>query len=539
MAQTDYKALLADRTERDFAKWTTLQMVPEKEIYRFLHTMKGTAGTIGLTDLSEFCSKHLDAYSDSSTDSLPIESLQAMMNQLRSFFAVKDNEKTAELSILEPPQKPTPLVDESLVLIIDPDAEFAAQVKETLEQQGIPVVISLDGQKGMELFYTLHPQMVLLDLHFPDADGFGLVSRIYEAGRSRHLPIAIVSEDDQMDNQIRAMQIGATDFLAKPLNMDFFIPYMMNRLHSQELILQGTRYDDLTGAGNRKGFNEVLLQMTHLAERTGKTFTLVLLDLDHFKKVNDDYGHPAGDEVLKTFSDILLDKKRESDYFFRYGGEEFALILPETKAQSAASVVERIREAVNSTDFKIDDHEPFRISFSAGISEYRLKQETLITTADQALYQAKRNGRNQTKIYESAQKEVRRKLNILIVDDDSLVRKLVSKHFSNWKADEFDIHIEEFADGLALVESDWYRAEESYMILLDGVMPKMDGLEVLSHIRTQYPHDNIVISMLTSRTNESDIILALKSGADDYIVKPFYAQEVVARVQRLTRRMFE
>ena len=113
------------------------------------------------------------------------------------------------------------------------------------------------------------------------------------------------------------------------------------------------------------------------------------------------------------------------------------------------------------------------------------------------------------------------------------------KHFSNWKADDFDIHIEEFADGLALVESDWYRAEESYMILLDGVMPKMDGLEVLSHIRTQYPHDNIVISMLTSRTNESDIILALKSGADDYIVKPFYAQEVVARVQRLTKRMFE
>lgn len=539
MAQTDYKALLADRTERDFAKWTTLETVPEKEIYRFLHTMKGTAGTIGLTDLSEFCSKHLDAYSDSSTDSLPIDSLQAMMNQLRSFFAVEDNEKAEELSILEPLQKSASSVDESLVLIIDPDAEFAAQVKETLEQQGIPVVIALDGQKGMELFYTLHPQMVLLDLHFPDAEGFDLVSRIYEAGRGRHLPIAIVSEDDQMDNQIRAMEIGATDFLAKPLNMDFFVPYMMNRLHSQELILQGTRYDDLTGAGNRKGFNEVLLQMTHLAERTGKTFTLVLLDLDHFKKVNDDYGHPAGDEVLKTFSDILLNKKRESDYFFRYGGEEFALILPETKAQSAASVVERIREAVTSTEFKVDGHEPFRISFSAGISEYRLKQETLITTADQALYQAKRNGRNQTMIYESAQKEVRRKLNILIVDDDSLVRKLVSKHFSNWKADDFDIHIEEFSDGLALIESDWYRAEESYMILLDGVMPKMDGLEVLSHIRTQYPHDNIVISMLTSRTNESDIILALKSGADDYIVKPFYAQEVVARVQRLTKRMFE
>ena len=76
-------------------------------------------------------------------------------------------------------------------------------------------------------------------------------------------------------------------------------------------------------------------------------------------------------------------------------------------------------------------------------------------------------------------------------------------------------------------------------MVLDIIMPKMDGLEVLSHVRSQYPHDNIVVSMLTSRNNESDIVLALKSGADDYIVKPFYAQEVVARVQRLTKRMFQ
>ncbi|MGB6407212.1 MAG: response regulator, partial [Planococcus donghaensis] len=163
----------------------------------------------------------------------------------------------------------------------------------------------------------------------------------------------------------------------------------------------------------------------------------------------------------------------------------------------------------------------------------------LVTKADQALYQAKKNGRNQTMMFEIAAYELRRQLNIIIVDDDSLVRKLISKQFAGWKPDDFDITIEEYADGVSFIESDWYKPEENYMILLDGVMPKMDGLEVLNHVRSQYPNDNIVISMLTSRSNESDIVLALRSGADDYILKPFYAQEVVARVQRLTMRLFK
>ncbi len=145
----------------------------------------------------------------------------------------------------------------------------------------------LNGQKGTELFYTLHPQMVLLDAKLPDVDGFSLAERIAEAGRSRHLPLAIMSEDDRIDHHIRAMEVGATDFLAKPLNMAYFLPYLANRLRGQEIILQDTRIDELTGAGNRQAFDEVLLQMTNLAERTGKPFTLALLDLDHFKKIND------------------------------------------------------------------------------------------------------------------------------------------------------------------------------------------------------------------------------------------------------------
>ncbi|MGM0896547.1 MAG: diguanylate cyclase [Bacillota bacterium] len=537
LAQTDYKTLLANRLERDFSKWTAQGDIQEREVYRFLHTMKGTAGTIGMMELSDFCASRLDAFSENSSALLPVDSLTGFMSSFRNYFTDEEPEpKKAALTEITRSDRSS--IDEALVLIIDSDAEAAARIKEKLEPNDMTVVIALDGQKGTELFYILHPQMVLLDTKLPDVDGFRLAERIVEAGRSRHLPVALMGEDDHIDNHIRAMEIGATDFLSKPLSMPYLIPYMRNRLQKQEIILQGARIDELTGAGNRKGFDEVLQQMINLADRTGKTFTLVLLDLDHFKKINDTYGHPAGDEVLRSFSQLVLKLKRDEDHFFRYGGEEFALILPETKAREAIALVERLHKKLAETNFGIGTYEPFPVTFSAGISEYRVKQESLVNKADQALYQAKRNGRNQTNVYESEQHQLKRKLNILIVDDDSLVRKLVSKQFSNWKAADFDIHIEEYPDGLALVDSDWYRPDENYMILLDGVMPKMDGLEVLSHVRTQYPHDNIVISMLTSRTTESDIVLALKSGADDYIVKPFYAQEVVARVQRLTKRMF-
>ncbi|ETP67334.1 hypothetical protein G159_19510 [Planococcus glaciei CHR43] len=534
MAKTNYKALLANRMEQDFSKWLAQPHVQEREVYRFLHTMKGTAGTIGLMELSEFCGHQLNSFAEDSTALLPAQTLNSLMDTLTGFFTSEESvpEKAANASE-ETPAK------ESFVLVIDADAEFAASVKEALEAQGIPVVIALDGQKGMELFYALQPQMVILDRTLPDTDGFDLVAQIHEAAKSRFLPIAVISADDRMENQIRAMELGATDFLAKPLNMPFFAAYASNRLRSQKALSQGSLYDDLTGAGNRTYFNQVLEQTTALADKTKTVFTLALLDLDHFSKVNGTYGHLAGDEVLRTFSGLLLKMKRESDYLFRYSGEQFALILPDTNAKKAAALIDQIRSAFAETDFSFASSEPFQVSFSAGISEYRNKQDAPVNMADSALYQAKQNGRSQTIISGRTADDIRRHLNLIIVDDDSLVRRLVSKQFSGWKPEDFDLRIEEYVDGASFVESPWYKPEENYMILLDGVMPKMDGLEVLNHVRSQYPHENIVISMLTSRNNESDIVLALKNGADDYIVKPFYAQEVVARVERLTMRMFK
>lgn len=538
MARNDYRVMLSKRMEKDFSTWFEKEHILERELYSFLHTMKGTAGTIGMDDLSSFCAAQLETLSESGDAVIPVRSLKNFIMLMRDFF--RDKQGDADLNN-EPLEVENVSIEEnsSFILMIDDDAEFASYIKESLEENGVQVVIALTGKRGVELFYTLQPHMVIVDVQLPDMNGFDILTQINDIARSRHVPITLISVDGRVENQIKALEMGAMDFIAKPIHMNTFLPYISNRLKYKSAIWQSALTDELTGAGNRRQFTQTLTQMSALAERKRHTYTLVMLDLDYFKKVNDRYGHPAGDEVLRRFSAFVMELKRETDYFFRYGGEEFALILADTTPHEALTLIDRIRSRMAEFAFTIAPFDPFYVTFSAGMSEYRLDEATVLNEADQALYQAKRNGRNQTVIYEIDSGDVKRHLNIMIVDDDLLVRKMLSKQFSGWKPNDIDVVIHEYPDGITFLESDWYKADENYMILLDGIMPKMDGLEVLTNVRKRFPDDNIVISMLTARTNEADIVLALKSGADDYIVKPFHPQEVVARVQRLTKRMFK
>ncbi|WP_046174308.1 diguanylate cyclase [Domibacillus indicus] len=537
MARNDYRAMLSKRMEKEFSGWFEQEHIQEKDLYRFLHTMKGTAGTIGLDEMSSFCSSQLENLSDTSETLIPVRSLKNFISLMRSFFHSNEENAVLEEEIEEVPVS----IEEngSFVLIIDEDAEFASYIKETLEENGVQAVIALTGKRGVELFYTLQPHMVIMDAQLPDMNGFDILTQINDIARSRHVPITLVSVDGRAENFSKAYEMGAMDFIPKPININVFIPYVSNRLKYRSAIWQSALTDELTGAGNRRQFTQTLSQMSALAERKRHTYSLVMLDLDHFKKINDQYGHPAGDEVLRSFSSLVLRMKRETDYFFRYGGEEFALLLADTIPAEAIVLIERIRSKFAETAFTIPPFDPFHVTFSAGVSEYRIDEATVLNEADQALYKAKRNGRNQSVVYALDSGDVKRHLNIMIVDDDLLVRKMLSKQFAGWKPNEIDVLIHEYPDGISFLESDWYKPDENYMILLDGIMPKMDGLEVLTNVRKRFPDDNIVISMLTARTNEADIVLALKSGADDYIVKPFHPQEVVARVQRLTKRMFK
>ncbi|MNP18650.1 Transcriptional regulatory protein WalR [compost metagenome] len=132
------------------------------------------------------------------------------------------------------------------------------------------------------------------------------------------------------------------------------------------------------------------------------------------------------------------------------------------------------------------------------------------------------------------------KLNVLIVDDDRLIREIVVSQMKQWQPNRnIVVTVKGYEDGSQFIQSDWYSEHEKYIVLLDGIMPEMDGVEVLKEIRHKYPERNIVVAMLTSRVNQTDIIHALQLGADDYIIKPFQIPELISRVERLVDKILK
>lgn len=532
MAQIKYQKLLLNRIETTFAKWDEEDSITEKELYNFLHKLKGTSGTIGLNELSSFCQSQLNILSEENESVIPNYSLANFKNKIRKFI-----EGDVEEEDLRSVNTSNVFFEDMFVLIIDDDLEFVSYVKELLEKMGAQVVIALNGKRGIERFYSVRPNFILIDINLPDMEGFEVLDQIADVARARHVPVAITSVDSSRENKIKTYERGAMDFITKPLDTRIFIPYLLNREKLRKKIDESVVTDGLTGVGNRRYFDEMITYFAESCKRTETPFSLVMLDLDHFKKVNDLYGHPMGDEVLRKVGEIARLIKRDSDYVFRYGGEEFALILNNTTSENAVVLIERIREELDGIVFGTGE-KTFTVKFSAGIATYEGSIEDLVSSADQALYSAKRTGRNKTVIYQHDTLALKRKLHIIIVDDDALIRTMLYEELLGWNAVGFDLTVHAFSNGPAFLEADWYNSEEHYIILLDGIMPGMDGLEVLSRLKNEYSESNVIVAMMTARTGESDIKAALWLGADDYIMKPFKPADALVRVQQLTNRLF-
>jgi len=528
-----YRRLLSEKVETAFDQWSRQKAVKESELYAFLHTLKGTSGTIGLTDLAEFCSAHLDILSPDDESSIPVSSLKNFKKNIR--MLVNGSEKKDRGNLV--PEVYSQRFDQNtFVLVIDNDLEFISFVKDVLEQLGAQVLVALNGARGIQQFYDMKPNLLMIDLELPDMTGIDVYRKIQETASDRHVISMLMSSRRTEDIIIRAYEAGMMDCIQKPLDLRLFLPYLFNRETLRKTIGQSITTDGLTGVGNRKRLSEVLEYSEKMAIRTGDPFSIVMVDLDHFKSVNDTYGHHTGDEVLKKFSAVALQVKRETDAIFRFGGEEFVFLVLGGK-EEASVLTERLHSAFNEQRFDAGGHE-FSVTFSAGIAEYTHNADELLVEADQALYQAKRSGRNRTSIYDKGMAAMKRKLQVIIVDDDLLIRTMLEEELANWELPGVDLSIRLFDDGVSFLAADWYDPDTLFIVLLDGIMPGMDGLEVLEQLKRQEDAHNVLVSMMTARTSDEDIKSALRLGADDYLTKPFQKEDVLTRIQNLASRMF-
>lgn len=252
-------------------------------------------------------------------------------------------------------------------------------------------------------------ELVVTDIQMPRLSGHELLAKIRTSSlpRLRTLPVIVMTTSDRSADREAAFANGASDFVGKPLE-----PLELQarvRLHhrlaltireleaSREQLREQASTDPLTQLKNRRGFAEIAQSQFALAKRHGHDLAMAILDIDHFKNVNDTYGHPAGDRVLVRIAQTLTDSTRASDTLARLGGEEFAVLLPNTDKAGAALLAERIRVAVERNHHKLASG-PVTVTTSVGVASFGgdapVSLDQLIEFADQRLYQAKQGGRN-------------------------------------------------------------------------------------------------------------------------------------------------
>ena len=253
-----------------------------------------------------------------------------------------------------------------------------------------------DGLDILQALNTFNPDIILLDMYLPQYTGIEIANLIRQIPTYISIPIVFLSAEEDQDIRLQALSLGVDDFLSKPPHAEHLIKTVSSRAERYRTIRKLMVHDSLTGLLNHTTFRERFNQEITRARRQHAPLTFAFLDIDHFKNVNDSYGHSTGDRVLKSLAQFLKQRLRSSDIIGRYGGEEFAILLPDTTAESALPVLEELREGFEKIEHRLptsDNH--IHVTFSCGIAAFpRYTDVTILSeAADQALYQAKQEGR--------------------------------------------------------------------------------------------------------------------------------------------------
>ena len=283
------------------------------------------------------------------------------------------------------------------ILLVDDDEDFAAVVIELLADQEIEIVHETDPAAAIDRLGSVQPDLLLLDVVMPGISGFELCSMIRAIPRHHDLPVVFVTGEPSADVRRSCYQVGGDDYLVKPVIKEELVARIKTRVERQRLHREHKDRDSLTGLLQRRPFAQALDARLSEAKRHGKPVSVALFDLDHFKQINDSYGHLAGDRVLATLGRLMERSFRAADLRGRWGGEEFTVALYGEPAATAARIIQRLLDEFRTIHFDTAGRPPFSVTFSVGVASYPADAgslDALLDVADQRLYQAKAKGRN-------------------------------------------------------------------------------------------------------------------------------------------------
>ncbi len=294
------------------------------------------------------------------------------------------------------------------ILSVLPNSTAADKIRTILEGEGHAVVSADGGAEAMLRAEEAGSEVILIGLSTASDDGLRLCAHFRSQEHTRHVPIILVIEESDTPRLVKALDIGANDYLIKPVDRNELIARtrtQIRRWRYHQLLresyansLSQALTDGLTGLYNRRYLTRHLDMLVARAKELGKPLSVAMLDIDHFKQVNDAHGHAAGDEVIKTIAQRAVSNLRNFDTVARYGGEEFCVLMPDTLEADALMVAERLRERVAREPIAIAEA-PGRLDATVSIGVAALAQtdddgNALLKRADAALYRAKNSGRN-------------------------------------------------------------------------------------------------------------------------------------------------
>jgi diguanylate cyclase (GGDEF)-like protein len=460
-----------------------------------------------------------------------------------AFASRLDAARFGARGFLQKPLTPAAVVDAALhtlqrvesagtVLVVDDDPVLLGAVRALLEPTGLTVATVEDPRTFWDALESVRPDLVMLDVDMPHVNGMELCRVVRNESRWSTLPVIFLTARTDAETLHGLFAAGADDYVAKPFIGPELSTRIANRLERVRLYQLLADMDALTGVANRRKSEENITQLMALAARQGQPLSLAVIDLDHFKRINDRYGHAVGDEVLRRVSKRLKNALRGEDVIGRWGGEEF--VIGAFGAEKSV-LVRRLNEVLIAlrAEGVTADGEVVPVTFSAGVAAYLGDGSDLASVyraADAALYQGKALGREQVVPTGWTQGEPlgAEEADIVLVEDDPGLAELLLHAFTT-----NGYRARWFRDGEAAMEllHGPDPALRARLILLDVNLPGQDGFSVLKRLTDGGVTRDSRVIMLTVQATEDSVVRSRDLGAIAYVAKPFSVPVLMRRIR--------
>ena len=285
------------------------------------------------------------------------------------------------------------------ILIVD-DSVINLNILENILDE-YDIIVATDAETALSIMEQEEVNLILLDIVMPDMDGYEVCEKLKDNEKTSRIPIIFITSKTDEDSIEKAYDVGASDYVTKPFKPKELLARVKTQFKIQEMekeLCLLSMVDSMTKLYNRRYLSKVSEQVISLARREQQELSIIMIDIDNFKNINDTYGHQVGDDVIVAVGNVLMSTERKSDIICRYGGEEFVILLPSTSLKNAQLVAENIRKKIECLDIEHFLDKNLMFTISLGISTVYLEEEKTIEVslkrADDALYHAKKNGKN-------------------------------------------------------------------------------------------------------------------------------------------------